>query len=191
MNRGAALADRPRGEAAAVPDSAHEAKDQEALPCHVSLEEPVKASTDELFAFLDRHSQLSAHMTRRSWMMGGGRMDLSADDGDFRRLGSRLRLAGRAFGIFLFLEEEVIDYRPPLVKAWRTIGEPRLLIIGHYRMGFEIAAIAEGSRLRVYLDYDLPTGVVTRLLGRLLAPAYARWCVRNMIAEGQAHFAEL
>lgn len=132
--------------------------------------------------------KLSTHMTRRSWMMGGGRMDISTDEGRFQRPGSRLRLSGRAFGLTVFLEEEVIDYRPPQAKIWRTLGMPRLLIIGPYRMGYEISPAVEGSSLRVFLDYDLPTGVVQRLLGRLLAPTYARWCVRNMLAEGRKRF---
>jgi hypothetical protein len=55
-------------------------------------------------------------------------------------------------------------------------------------MGFEITAAPAGSQLRVFLDYDLPSGVVTRVLGRLLAPMYARWCVRNMVAEGEKRF---
>ena len=120
-------------------------------------------------------------------MMGGGRMDISGDEGRFQRLGSRLRLSGRAFGLMVSLEEEIIDYRPPQTKTWRTLGMPRLLIIGSYRMGFEIHPATGGTNLRVFLDYDLPTGVV-RLLGRLLAPTYARWCVRNMLAEGRKRF---
>jgi hypothetical protein len=148
----------------------------------------VAAAPPELFACLDKHSQLSAHMTRRSWMMGGGRMEITTDDGRFQRLGSRLRLAGGAFGLRLFLEEEITDYRPPRKKVWRTIGSPRLLIIGHYRMGFEVTPVAAGSMLRVFLDYDLPESPFARLLGWLLAPMYARWCVRNMILEGQKRF---
>ena len=155
---------------------------------HFADEAVTAAPPAVLFAHLDRHSQLSAHMTRRSWMMGGGKMDITTDDGGFQRLGSRLRLAGRAFGLTLFLEEEITDYRPPQMKVWRTIGSPRLLIIGHYRMGFEITAAPTGSRLRVFLDCDLPSGVVTRLLGRLLAPMYGQWCVRNMVAEGEKKF---
>ena len=161
------------------------------FPYHFADEALIAAPPAELFAYLDKHAQLSAHMTRRSWMMGGGRMDLSADEGGFQRLGSRLRLAGRVFGLMLVLEEEITDYRPPLDKTWQTIGTPRLLIIGHYRMGFDISPAPAGSRLRVFLDYDLPTGAVTRLLGRWLAPFYARWCVRNMVAEGQKRFPAL
>ena len=140
-----------------------------------------------LFAFLDKHSQLSAHMTRRSWMMGGGRMDISADAGGFQQLGSRVRLAGRAFGLKIMLEEEVTEYQPPLKKTWQTIGSPKLLIIGEYRMGFALAPDARGCGLCVFIDYDVPRGALTRLLGRLLGRVYARWCVKSMIREAQAH----
>ena len=155
---------------------------------HFADEAVIAASSPELFAYLDEHSQLSTHMTRRSWMMGGGKMAITTDDGRFQRVGSRLRLAGRVFGWNLFLEEEITDYRPPQMKVWCTIGSPRLLIIGQYRMGFEITANSVGSRLRVFLDYDLPSGFVTHFLGRLLAPMYAKWCVRNMVAEGKMRF---
>jgi len=162
--------------------------EQTGFAYHFADEAVTAAPPATLFAYLDKHSQMSAHMTRRSWMMGGGKMDISTDDGGFQRLGSRLRLAGHAFGLNLFLEEEITDYRPPQIKVWRTIGSPRLLIIGHYRMGFEITAAPAGSQLRVFLDYDLPSGVITRVLGRLLAPMYARWCVRNMVMEGEKKF---
>lgn len=121
-------------------------------------------------------------------MMGGGRMDISTDEGSFQRLGSRLKLSGRVFGLRLFLEEEITDYRPPHTKIWRTLGTPRLLIIGRYRMGFEVSPAVGGCSLRVFLDYEFPTGVVSRLLARLLAPTYARWCLRNMVAEGEKRF---
>ncbi len=56
---------------------------------HFADEAEVAARPPELFAYLDKQAQLSAHMTRRSWMMGGGKMDISTDDGGFQRLGSR------------------------------------------------------------------------------------------------------
>ena len=161
---------------------------ESAFPYHFAEEALIHSPCADLFNYLDKHSQLSAHMTRRSWMMGGGRMDISTDDGEFRRMGSRLRLAGRAFGFALFLEEEITEYRPPLVKVWQIIGTPRLLIIGRYRMGFKITPQSQGSVLHIFLDYELPSGTLSRLFGRWLAPTYARWCVRNMIAEGQKAF---
>jgi len=120
-------------------------------------------------------------------MMGGGRMDISADAGGFQRLGSRLRLAGRAFGLNIALDEEVTAYQPPLKKTWQTIGSPKLLIIGEYRMGFALTPDARSCQLRVFIDYNVPHGAITRLLGYLLGGAYARWCVKSMVREAQAH----
>jgi len=64
-----------------------------------------------------------------------------------------------------------------------TTTEPKLLVIGRYRMGVELAQIAETVRLRVWIDYDLPTGWFTRLLGRLLGGLYAQWCLDQMLRD--------
>lgn len=48
-----------------------------------------------------------------------------------------IRLTGRAFGVQLSVEEVVFERVPPKRKAWVTTGQPNLLVIGHYRMGFE------------------------------------------------------
>ncbi len=55
------------------------------------------APIERVFAHLDDHNRLSAHMTQPSWKMGGGHMAISVDTGQFRNLGSRLRLSGRVF----------------------------------------------------------------------------------------------
>jgi polyketide cyclase/dehydrase/lipid transport protein len=159
------------------------------FPRHAEAETSVASSPEELFAYLDRHSQLSAHMTKSSWMMGGGRMEITADAGGFQRVGSRLRLSGKAFGLSVSLDEEVTVHEPPRTKVWQTVGAPRLLIIGAYRMGLAIERAPAGSRLRVFIDYALPSTFVGRLLGPLLAGWYARWCVKSMARDAQSHFA--
>jgi hypothetical protein len=55
-------------------------------------------------------------------------------------------------------------------------------------MGFEIAPLGEGSRLTVFIDYDLPESPGTRWLGHLLGASYARWCVERMVSDAVAHF---
>ena len=161
----------------------------EEYPNHDEAGAHVGVPAAEVFAFLDQHSQLSAHMGKSSWMMGGGRMEMTTDEGKFQKLGSRLRLAGKAFGIAVFLEEVVTEYVAPRAKAWETIGTPKLLVIGNYRMGFDIMDEVAGSHVRVFVDYDLPRGSITRLLGWLLSGLYARWCVKSMAAEAEKRFA--
>ena len=149
----------------------------------------VPASTAAVFAYVDDHQRLSSHMSQSSWMMGGGRMDLQLDAGRGRRLGSRIQLSGRAFGLAVSLDEVVSEYDPPRHKAWETVGEPRLLIIGQYRMGFDISPQEGGSNLRVFIDYDLPHSRRSGWLTTKLASGYARWCTQRMVQDAATHFA--
>lgn len=64
---------------------------------------------------------------------------------------------------------------------WQTTGEPRLLVIGRYRMGFEVQPCGVGSRVGLWIDYELPRVGVAHWLGRLLGRFYARWCTSRML----------
>jgi hypothetical protein len=148
----------------------------------------VAAPMDAVFAFLDDHGRLASHMSKRSWMMGGGKMDTILDDAQGRQVGSRITVRGRVFGLLLSLDERVIERVPPSCKAWETEGEPQLLVVGPYRMGFELSSGAL-TTARVWIDYDLPSRGIGRWIGMLLGSWYARWCVRRMLADAQRAFA--
>jgi hypothetical protein len=148
----------------------------------------VPTSPENLFAFVDDHRRLSSHMSQSSWKMGGGKMEMDVDDGGGKRLGSKMRLAGRVFGIRLWVEETIVDREPPFSKAWETTGQPRLLVIGDYRMGFNITPQGNGALLRVFIEYTLPFSVPAYWLGRLLGKYYARWCTRQMVDDAVKHF---
>ncbi len=148
----------------------------------------IRATLQEVFDYVDDHARFSSHMSEGSWMMGGGRMRVDLDEGGGQRLGSHIRLSGRVFGINLFLDEVVIERNPPRKKVWETVGNPRLLVIGQYRMGWLIDENKEGSLLKVFIDYDLPKTRGGRWLGTLFGGLYPRWCVRQMINGVQAEF---
>ena len=148
----------------------------------------LQALPDAVFAFVDDHARLSSHMNRSSWMLGGGQMRIDMDEKKGQAVGSHIRLSGRVFGIRLFLDEVVTSRNPPTDKVWETVGTPKLVVIGAYRMGIEIGAEPQGSRLRVLIDYEPPSGRIGRLLGLLFGGMYARWCVKQMIDGARAHF---
>ena len=106
-----------------------------------------------------------------------------------RSVGSHIVLRGRVFGIELHLDEVVTTREPPLRKIWETVGEPRLLVIGPYRMGFDLMPEGTAAQLRVAIDYDLPAKGISRLLGRLFGRTYAKWCTRQMVRDAQQSFA--
>ena len=148
----------------------------------------IAATPDDVFAFVDDHSQFASHMSKSSWMMGGGRMLVDVDAAGAQAVGSHIRLSGKVFGVRLFLDEVVTRRNPPTDKVWETVSTPRLLVIGSYRMGVEIRPENRGSRLRVFIDYDLPTGWATCWLGLLFGGIYASWCVEQMLAGTSKHF---
>jgi hypothetical protein len=158
------------------------------LPYHFESTVEVNAAADAVFPHLDDHSRLSAHMSNSSWMMAGSRMAIELDASEGRAVGAIIRLHGRVLGIPLRVEEIVTERNPPLRKVWETTGRPRLLIIGPYTMGYEIAPQAQTSRLCVFIDYALPDGLFSRWLGRLFGHFYARWCTQRMADDAALHF---
>jgi len=153
-------------------------------------EKSIFISTDPetLFAYANDHSRFSSHMSQSSWMMGGGKMDMQMDNGRGRAVGSHIRLKGYAFGIKLFLDEVITQYDPPRRKAWQTVGSLKLLVIGHYLMGMDIAAQNKGSTIKVFIDYELPEALSSRWIGYLFGGIYAKWCVGQMLRDIQKHF---
>ncbi len=145
----------------------------------------IDAPPEAVFAFVAAPARLSSHMTKPSWMMGGGRMDVTLDEGQGRKVGAHIRVSGKAFGIALYLDEVVTIYEPPHRKAWETVGDIRLLVIGHYRMTVGATPQEGRTLLRVRIEYDLPTS--NAWLGRLFGGMYATWCVQRMLKDARAH----
>ena len=169
---------------------------QLAFPHHAESHARLGAAAGPVFAHLDDHARLSAHMSRRSWRMGWSRMKLHFDAQAGRAVGSRIRLEGRVLGMRLALEEVVIEHTPPARKVWATVGVPRILVIGSYRMGFTLVPVGDGVKggradevtLTVFIDYALPDRGISLLLGRSFGHWYARWCTERMVADAQAAF---
>lgn len=150
----------------------------------------VAATPHTVFAHLDDQTRLAEHMSKPSLMMGGGKMTYDFDEQKGQAVGSHIRMGGSAFGLQLYLDEVVTERTPPRRKLWRTVGRPKLVVVGSYEMGFDLSAVDEGSALRVWIDYELPP----RGLGRFvpaLGDAYARWCVEQMVRDAVRAFGRL
>ena len=148
---------------------------------HRELTATLAAPPEAVFPLLDDPVRLAAHMGRRSAMLVGGKMRTETDEHRGQAVGSVIRMSGRVLGMSLGLEEAVVERVPPYRKTWETRGEPRLLVIGRYSMGFDLAPVGQETKLRIWIDYDLPSVGGQRWLGRLFAHFYADWCVRKML----------
>lgn len=153
------------------------------FPFHREASTTVESTAVKVFAALDDHKRLAGHMSKPSPMMAGTKMAIETDQLEGKALGSEIRLRGRVFGIPIFVVEKVVEYTVPFRKVWQTTSEPRLLVIGPYRMGFELTPQALDTTLRVWIDYSLPSAFFSRLVARMLAGVYAQWCVDQMVLE--------
>ena len=158
------------------------------LPLHCESTRIIAAPPDAVFAHLDDHNRLAGHMSQSSWMMAGSRVNLEYDAANGRAIGSHIHIRGRVLGIPIHVEEVVTEHELPLRKVWETIGTPKLLVLGAYKMGFAIMPQGTSSLLRVFIDYDLLGPLLTRWLGRLLGDFYVRWCSESMAKDAAAFF---
>lgn len=155
---------------------------------HFETPAAIDAPPAAVFAFLDDHHRLSAHMTEPSWRMAGSHMTIEMDEKQGCAVGSKITLSGTILGLSLRVEEVVTEYDPPNAKTWKTVGSPRLFVIGAYSMGFSLSPRPDGSLLRVSIDYSPPSGGALRLLNRLFGKSYARWCTNRMTRDATMHF---
>lgn len=147
----------------------------------------INADIVNVFDFIDDHGKFSSHMNKSSWMMGGGKMTTEVDEGKGQKIGSHIKMGGKIMGFNLSLDEVVTERSRPTRKAWKTVDNPNLLVIGNYQMGVELAPESNKTRLKVFIDYDLPEGS-TKILGIMFGGIYANWCVDQMLGGVIDHF---
>jgi hypothetical protein len=154
-------------------------------PAHEEEAVQVAASCESLYEYLDDPARLGAHMSRRNWRTAGMRMDYALDPQRGQGVGARIGLRGALLGLRLAVDEVVVESEPPYRKSWETVGVPRLLVIGPYRMGFRIERGAPvNAVLTVFIDYQPKRKILSGLVR-----VYARWCVTSMASDARRHFA--
>ena len=146
----------------------------------------ILASPSEVFDYIDDHNKFSSHMNSSSPMMGGSKMNTYVDELKGKKVGSHIKMDGKVFGIYVSLDEVVTEHDAPHRKSWKTVGTPKLIIIGQYQMKVNIEPDGSGSLLTVSIDYELPKSFIW--IGKLLSGWYAKWCVEQMLHGTQQHF---
>lgn len=140
----------------------------------------IAAPSAAVFAYLDDIRHVGEHMAEGSLPLIGGRLTLEIVSSAPTGVGARYRYHGRVLGIRLDFSEVVTEWVRDRRKRWRTVDDPRLLILAGYEMGFAVAPSAGGTTLTLDIEYELPRSWPGRLLGRLLARSYGVWCLGSI-----------
>lgn len=148
----------------------------------------IPSSAEQVFSYADNFDNFSSHMNNSSWMMDGGKMKTEVDEGRGQKIGSHIRMNGKVFGINLYLDEVITKHEVPHYKEWHTVGKINLIVIDHYTLGYETTTENNGCKIKVFIDYNLPSSPATYWLGLLFGEMYAKWCVKQMINGVKVHF---
>ena len=129
-------------------------------------------------------------MSRPSLAMLGGALRVERLSAVATGVGATYRSWGRVLGLPIDFTTTVVRWVADREKIWRTIGDPQLIVIGHFEMRFGVDPVDGGARLTMALEYELPSRGCGRLLGRALAAPYAKWCLRRMCCDARAALGE-
>ena len=143
----------------------------------------VGASTEQVFAYVDDIRNLARHMSENPSMpMMGSKLTLEIVTPEPTGVGATYRYTGKMLGLVLDFSETVTTYIAGREKIWRTIGNPKLLILRGYEMRVLVEPVTPATtNLTISIDYELPVSGFWRITGWLLGDAYSRWCLTGMV----------
>lgn len=153
---------------------------------HLSQSIMIHATPEKVFAYMDDIHNTGWHMEKTSMPLMGGKMSVEILSKQRSGLGSTFRWTGRVLGLTIDFTETVVRWVANEERVWRTVGDPRILIIGNYEMRFFTKQVLQGTQLTVEIDYELPKPLFWNFMGRLLASSYSRWCLTNMCNDARA-----
>ena len=145
----------------------------------------VPAPPARVFAWFDDPRNTGWHMSRPSLAMLGGALRVDQLSAMATGVGATYRSWGRVLGLRIDFTTTVVRWVADREKIWRTIGAPRLIVIGHFEMRVGVDPVDRGARVIMTLDYELPSRGFGRLLGSALAAPYAKWCLRRMCRDAR------
>jgi hypothetical protein len=148
----------------------------------------INAPVEAAFDYLDDLSKTGMHMSESSAMMMGSKLTLEHLPGPESGAGAKYRWFGKMMGLPLDFTVEVTKWIKNEEKTWETIGAPKMIILGWYRMRLMTEPDnAGGTRTWLEIEYTPPEGLFYRFLSAVFAPIYARWCVSKMLTDAKIH----
>ena len=124
-------------------------------------------------------------MSGRSMMMMGGKMEIERLPGPEKGVGSTYRWKGGVLGLPLDFTETVTLWKENEKKVWETTGEPKLIILGWYRMRLVTEPREGGTLASLEIEYTHHEGFFYKILSAALAGWYADWCLTRMLGDAK------
>lgn len=141
----------------------------------------IHAAQEDVFSFMDDLSKTGMHMSEKSMMMMGSKLALEHLSGPARGVGAVYHWHGKVMGMRIDITEKITTWIENREKIWETIGRPKIILLGWYRMILKTSAVKEGTLTSLQIDFTPPEGFFYRILYSLFSGWYCNWCLTNML----------
>ena len=145
----------------------------------------IRATPEEVFAYLDDIKNVGMHMASSSMAMLGGKMSLQVISKNKTGRGATYRLRGGVLWMPIDITETVTKWAEGREKEWETVDNPKIIVMSWYRMHFVLKPAQRGTHVDFEIEYGLPTSFFGKMLGKLLARKYADWCLRRATEDAK------
>jgi hypothetical protein len=143
----------------------------------------ILAPVEKVFAFMDDLTQTGMHMSERSMMMMGSKLELERLPGPEKGVGATFRWSGKVLGLPVDFTETVTYWKENEGKVWETVGSPLMIILGWYRIRLITKPNGEGTSVSLEIEYEPPKGFFYTLLSAVFSRWYAVWCLSKMLGD--------
>ncbi len=140
----------------------------------------INAPPERVFNYVDDIYHTGWHMSKSSMPMMGSSLKLEILSKNSTGQGAVYRWSGKIMGLTMDFSEIVTKWVKNKERVWKTIDQPKIIIMSNYEMWFFTDPIGKNTKLTFGLSYDLPKNVFGFILGFLLADWYSKWCLNNM-----------
>lgn len=124
----------------------------------------------------------------QSFMMMGSKLTLEQLRGPGKGAGATFHWSGKVMEMPIDITETVTKWIANKEKVWETIGFPRMIILGWYRMSLKLTAVSEGTLTSLQIEYTRPDGWFYKVLSFFFAGWYSRWCLNKMLSGAKKEF---
>ena len=143
----------------------------------------IHSDPEKVFAYMDNIGNTGMHMTKSSIPMMGSKLKLLQLSENATGLDSRYRWFGKMFGLTMDFTIAVTKWIKNKEKIWGTIGKPKMIILGWYKMRLVVSPEEYNTKATLSISYTKPKNIFFRVISFFLAPWYANWCLTNMLQD--------
>src|SRR5687768_14693867 len=149
----------------------------------------IHSSPEIVFDYMDNLSNTGMHMMENSGMMMGSKLQLEQLSDHAKGLNAKFRWSGKMMGITMDFTTVVTEWVFGKEKTWETIGNSKMIILKWYKMRLSLEPRLNGhaTEAKLNIDYTLPDNIFLKILGIILSPWYANWCLNNMLRDTKAN----